>query len=306
MDVPSQMLTFVKVVDMGSFSAVARTTGQTPSAISKQISHLEDHVGARLLHRSRTGVELTGEGRAYLLRCRALAAKFNEAEAFISKASSAVNGVLHVASSVAFGKHQLIPALPLFLERYPDVTVSLELTDRHVDIEAELFDAAISFAEQMTNPNVIARKIMKNERVLCAAPGFIKRHGMPRTFSDLYNFNCLRTSNVKDRNAWQATLGGVSYTVDATGNFEGNSADAVLTAALAGLGIARLSTYMVAGKIASGELVQLFPAYRQQHADVAVTFAGKRNMAPKTRAFVDFLVEHFMKMPGGMPPVAEV
>ena len=298
MDISSQMLVFVKVVEMGSISAASRSSGQTPSAVSKQIGHLEDHVGHRLLHRTRAGVYVTDEGREYYEKCRAVAEKFNEAEDHISSFNVGPKGVLRVASSVAFGKSQLIGALPHFLKLYPDITVTLELTDRQVDLEEENFDVAINFAEQLTNQNVVAKKIMKNERILCAAPSFIKQNGTPKTFDDLANFNCLRTSKFVGRNTWQADLDGVEYSVDATGNFSGNSADAVYMAALAGLGIARLSTYLVADKIASGDLIRLFPQYVQDHADVAATFANKRNLAPKTRVFVDFLADRFHRQSG--------
>lgn len=169
----------------------------------------------------------------------------------------------------------------------------LELTDRDVDLEEEDFDAAINFSEQLNRPSVIARKIMKNERILCASPAFIGRFGAPSSFADLENFNCLRTSNATDRNAWEMVVDGQTHHVDAKGNFVGNSADAVYRAALAGLGIARLSTYIVADSIASGELVRILPEYTQKHADIAVTFADKRNLAPKIRVFVEFLADHF-------------
>jgi DNA-binding transcriptional LysR family regulator len=293
MDLSSQMLAFVKVVEMGSISAASRLSGQTPSAVSKQIGNLEDRVGHRLLRRTRAGVSLTEEGMQFYEKCRAVADKFHDAENYISNVDDDPKGVLRVASSVAFGKSQLIQALPAFLDSYPQIKLSLELTDRPIDIEEESFDAAISFAEQMTNPNVIVRRIMRNERILCAAPDFIARHGSPATFAELTQYNCLRTSNARGRNAWHAEIDGVHQEVEATGNFEGNSADAVLIAALSGLGIARLSTYLIEDKIASGALVRLFPGYTQSHADVAVTYAQKRNLSPKIRVFVDFLVERF-------------
>ena len=293
MDVSSQMLAFVKVVEMGSISAASRSSGQTPSAVSKQIRHLEDHVGHRLLHRTKAGVSVTDEGREYYEKCRAVAEKFIEAEEHISSVSATPKGTLHVASSVAFGKSQLIVALPEFLALYPELSVSLEMTDRQIDLEEENFDVAVNFAEQLSNPNVIARNIMKNERILCASPGFLERFGTPTSFEDLNNFNCLRTSNATDRNVWQAEFDGKKQTVHATGNFEGNSADAVYIAALAGLGIARLSTYLRSAKIASGDLVRLLPKYQQDYTAVAVTFAERRNLAPKIRVFVEFLVSRF-------------
>lgn len=293
MDMSSQMLVFVKVVENGSISAASRASGQTPSAVSKQIRHLEDHVGHRLLHRKKSGVSLTDEGLEYYEKCRAVADSVHEAEAHISSLNSKPHGILRVSSSVAFGKYQLINALPEFLDLYPDITVSIDLSDRQVDLEEESFDVAINFAEQLTNPNAIARKILSNERILCASPDFLERHGIPTTFDDLATFNCLRTSNFVGRNAWEAELDGITHRVNATGNFVGNSADAVFKAALAGLGIARLSTYVVAEKIAAGDLVRLFPAYAQKHADVAIIFADKRNLAPKIRVFVEFMAERF-------------
>ena len=293
MDMSSQMITFARVVEKGSISAASRDSGQTPSAVSKQISHLEDHVGQRLLRRSRAGVSLTPAGIAFFPRCRALAEKFAEAEAFISTAQAVPKGRLNVASSVAFGKVQLIPALPDFLDRHPEVGLSLTLTDRQVDIEAEGFDVAIAFAEQLTGPDTVVRRIMRNERILCAAPAYLEAHGRPETFADLARFNCLRTIDSGQRNEWQATIDGEALRVDASGNFSGNSADAVLIATLAGMGIARLSRYMVADKIASGALVHLFPDYAQDHADIAVTFADRRNLSTTIRVFVDFLVDRF-------------
>ena len=293
MDISSQMLLFVKVVELGSFSAASRSSGQTPSAVSKQISQLEDHVGRRLLHRTRTGVVLSDDGKEFFTKCRVLADKYVDATDHISNFDTEPHGLLRIAASVAFGKFQLIPALPDFLSQHPKITVSTELTDRHVDVEEERFDVAISFAEQLTNPNMIARKIMRNERVLCASPDFIACNGAPETFQELERFNCLRTSNMVGRNAWEAYLDGKTYRVDASGNFVGNSADAVYKAALAGLGIARLSTYIVEEKFASGELVRLFPNYAQKHADVAVIFAEKRNLAPKVRVFVEFMADRF-------------
>lgn len=293
MDVSSQMLAFVRVVETGSISAASRASGQTPSAVSKQIGNLEDHVGHRLLRRTRAGVSLTQQGARYYEKCRALADKFEEAEDYIQSFGDAPSGLLRVASSVAFGKAQLIHVLPDFLATYPEIKFSLELTDRTIDIEEEGYDAAISFAEQLTDPDMIVRRIMRNERILCAAPSFIARHGKPETFADLTRFNCLRTSNARGRNAWHAELDGVTYAVEADGNFEGNSADAVFIAALSGLGIARLSTYLVEDRIASGDLVRLFPEYTQSHADVAVSYAQKRNLSPAIRAFVDFLVDRF-------------
>lgn len=293
MDFASQMLLFVKVVERGSISAASRAMGQTPSAVSKQIGLLEDHVRYRLLSRTRNGVHPTPEGREFYDRCKALATSFDDVEAYVQSLDGSPRGKLKIASSVAFGKSQIIPVLPRFLELYPEINVSLDLTDRDIDLEAEGYDAAISFAEQRKMPDIVQRKLMKGRRILCAAPSYLDRAGHPSSFSDLANHNCLRIGGSRERNEWVREEADKMPRFEAAGNFSGNSTDVVYRATLAGLGIARLPSYLVAVKLRSGELVRVLPEYSQQNAEIAVLFADKRNLAPRIRVFVDFLVETF-------------
>lgn len=293
MDISAQMLIFATVVEKGSISAAARSMGQTPSAVSKQIALLEGHVHYRLLNRTRTGVIPTQEGEEFYDKCKAMAEKFREAEALILNLDGTPRGKLRIASTVAFGKSQLIPRLPDFLSENPEVQVSLDLTDRAVDLQGEGFDAAICFAEQHKNPDIIVRRIVQSRRVLCAAPAYIARHGMPSSFADLAHHNCLRVSGNSGRNSWTGTESfGVEH-FEAQGNFEGNSTDVIFRVALAGLGIARMPFYMAERKFQSGELVHVMPQYAPPSTDIVVMFADRRNLAPKTRAFIDFLVHQF-------------
>lgn len=289
MDISAQMLTFATVVEQGSISAAARSMGQTPSAVSKQIGLLEDHVHYRLLNRTRTGVTPTEEGQEFYQKCKAMAEKFKEAEAMILNLDGTPRGKLRVAATVAFGKSQLIPALPSFMEQYPEVQVSLDLTDREIDLQSEGFDVAICFAEQRKNSDIIVRRITQSRRVLCAAPAYLEHRGTPKHFADLADHNCLRVSGRSGRNSWHD--GGQNFEVQ--GSFEGNSTDVIFRAALAGIGIARLPCYMANPKFFTGELVHVIPEYSPASTDIVVMFADKRNLAPKTRAFVDFLVREF-------------
>lgn len=304
MDISAQMLIFATVVERGSISAAARSMGQTPSAVSKQISLLEDHARFRLLNRTRIGVSPTQEGQEFYLKCQAMAEKFKEAEAHISNLDDAPRGKLRIASTVAFGKSQLIPALPIFLAKNLDVEVSLELTDRDIDLQTEGFDAAVSFAEQYKNPDVVVRRIMQSRRVLCAAPQYIERRGTPISFADLSKHNCLRIAGNSRRNAWNDDQTSGANPFDAVGDFEGNSTDVIFHAALAGIGIARLPSYLVDPKLQSGELLRVLPGYAPASTDIVVQFAGRRNLPPKTRAFIDFLVSEFR--PDTAPPVQRV
>ncbi|WP_138935483.1 LysR family transcriptional regulator [Roseovarius arcticus] len=297
MDISSQMLLFVKVVERGSISAAARAVGQTPSAVSKQIGMLEDQVRHRLLNRTRSGVLPTPEGHDFYEKCKALAEKFADAKAHIQSLDGSPRGKLKIASSVAFGKSQLIPVLPKFLNAYPDVSVALDLTDRDIDIEAERFDVAICFAEQRKMSDIVVRKFMQSRRILCAAPAYLERAGHPQNFADLAQHNCLRLAGNHERNEWIWQSDAKSANFEAKGNFEGNSTDVVFRATLAGLGIARLPSYLVAAKLQSAELIRVLPEYSQQNAEIAVLFADKRNLAPRIRVFVDFLVKEFRSGP---------
>lgn len=293
MDISAQMLIFATVVEQGSISGAARSMGQTPSAVSKQIGLLEDQVHYRLLNRTRTGISPTLEGQAFYEKCKAMADKFKEAEAMILSFDGVPRGVLRVASTVAFGKSQLIPALPEFMEENPEVQVSLDLTDREIDLRSEGFDAAICFAEQRKNPDTIVRRIIQSRRVLCASPEYIERFGTPSNFADLVDHNCLRVAGRSQRNSWNSIEPKAGDEFEATGSFEGNSTDVVFRAALAGIGIARLPRYMANRKFKSGELVHVMPEYAPPSTDIVVVFAEKRNLAPKTRAFVDYLARRF-------------
>lgn len=297
MDISAQMLIFATVVEQGSISAAARSMGQTPSAVSKQIGLLEDHVNYRLLNRTRTGISPTQEGQEFYEKCKAMAEKFKEAEALILNFDGTPRGQLKVACTVAFGKSQLIPALPKFMEEFPEVRVSLNLTDREVDLQSEGFDAAVCFAEQRTHPDTVMRRVMKSRRVLCASPAYLERKGTPTDFAALAKHNCLRFAGNSQRNWWKNDDPAAKHSFEAQGNFEGNSTDVILRATLAGVGIARLPRYMTEQKFQTGELVHVMPEYAPPSTDIVVMFADKRNLAPKTRAFIDFLVRQFRDTP---------
>ncbi len=237
----------------------------------------------------------TQEGQEFYEKCKAMAEKFKEAEALILNLDGIPRGMLKIACCVAFGKSQLIPALPMFLDENPDVQVSLELTDRVVDLQSEGFDATICFAEQRKVPDVMVRRIMQSRRVLCAAPAYLERMGYPRDFDELRQHNCLRIAGNSKRNSWVDPFTGQGF--EPQGRFEGNSTDVVYRAALAGIGIARLPCYLTDRKFQSGELVHVLPEYSPPSTDIAIMFADKRNLAPKTRAFIDFLVRQFRDVP---------
>ncbi|TNE40230.1 MAG: LysR family transcriptional regulator [Alphaproteobacteria bacterium] len=297
MDIASQMILFAHVVDHGSFSAAARALGLTPSAVSKQINQLEDRLGVRLLNRSTRQISTTLEGRSFYERCAEISAGVTKAEELALSMSGRPQGNLRVAATVAFGKAQLLPLMPAFTEAYPDIKVALELTDRHIDLAGSDVDLAIRFPEQITETSVVACKLSSSRRILCAAPAYIRAHGAPEVPEDLKNHNCLRISTVTPWNDWHFRKGEERWHFEAGGNFDANSADAVYHATLAGLGIAQLSSYLVEPDIANGRLVALLPEYEEEASDIFAVYSDKRNLSPKVRVFIDFLVKHFRPLP---------
>ena len=290
MDLSSQMVLFAKVVESGSFSAASRALGVSPSAVSRQIGFLEDRHGIRLVHRTRKGLSLTEEGRAFHDRCRVIADRVAEAEAFAADAGAREQGRLRVASTVAFGKAQLVPRLPAFLERYPGIQISLDLSDRLLDMVAEGFDVAIRFSEQIEDESLIVRKLVTTHRVICAAPSYLARAGTPAGVADLAEHNCLQLSTIAEWNDWHLGDPADETQPAISGNFETSSAEGVHIAALAGIGIARLPTYIVADDLQTGRLVRLFPDTAEQTADIFIVYPERRNLLPRVRAFIDFLI----------------
>lgn len=290
MDISNLMVTFVRTVQQGSFSAVARELDISPSAVSRQVGALEDHLGVRLLYRSSRRVTLTEEGRAFHERCLAIVAQIDDAEAEMANLSQEVRGTLRVTATVAFAKARLLPLFAEFQKRYPRLSLHVELTDRHVDLAEEAVDVAIRFTEQVVDDSVVARRLMHNRRMVVASPAYVAQHGLPTTPEDLLAHNCLRVYEVSRFNDWEFEDATGSRVLEVKGNFETNSADAVYHAALAGLGVARLSSYLVEADIEAGRLVRLLPGYVHDKADILALYPHRRHLSPKVRAFVEFLV----------------
>ncbi len=298
MDRASEMMIFVRCVDDGSFSAAARTLDMTPSAISKQIRRLEDRLGARLFNRTTRRISLTEVGRDFYDRCSRIMREIEEAEEAVSSLQDKVRGTLRVTGTAAFSRREVIPRLRRFLELNPDLNMEYELTDRRVDLVEEGIDAAIMLQEQVEDPSLVARKIAVNRRIIVASPDYLRRHGEPRTPEELLQHNCLTLYNVSRFNDWEFEHeDGSRRVIHVNGNFHSNTASALFEAAVAGVGLARLSTWLVAPHIRSGELVQLLPEYTQESSAYYVLFPQGRHLSLKVRAFVDFLVEEFTPLP---------
>jgi DNA-binding transcriptional LysR family regulator len=288
----AEMNAFVRVAERGSFAAAAADLGLTPSALSKLVTRIEDRLGVRLLTRTTRKLALTAEGELFVARSREILASIEAAEAEVTAASERPRGHLRISVGTAVAKQILGPALPVFLDRYADITVELHVSDRQVDLVAEQIDVAIR-SGALGDSTLVARKVGEATRVICASPLYLEKHGTPQVPADLLQHNCLTLPGP----AWSQwpfhTHEGINR-LAVSGTFTSDNADLLLDVALAGLGIARLADFMVARATRDGALVRLlvdshvpesFPIH-------ALTVPG-RHRAPRIRAFVDFLAEEF-------------
>jgi len=291
------MTAFVRAVETGGFSAAARDMGLTPSALSKLVTRLEDRLGARLLQRTTRRLQLTAEGEAFYARARPILTAMDEAEAEVTEASASPRGLLRLHCGSAFGMHPLAPAIPRFQELHPAVELDITISDQPPDAMAEGIDLAIRIGP-LDESSMVARRICNLERVICASPAYLARRGTPRTPDDLQQHNCLWITSLPALRRWPFDTDDGIRVVQVSGNVAANTAETVLQLAVAGVGITRLTDVIVGDAIRRGELVPILTDWNHvEPAPLFATYPSGRNLSPKVRAMVDFLVAEF----GGAP-----
>ena len=291
------MAAFVRAVETGGFSAAARQLGLSPSALSKLVTRLEDRLGAQLMQRTTRRLQLTVEGEAFFGRARDILAAMDEAEAEVTEAVSSPRGLLRMHCGSTFAMHQLAPAIPRFQERHPSVALELAISDEQLPMMQEGVDLAIRIGA-LEESSLVARRICNLERVICAAPSYLARHGTPRTPDDLQQHNCLWITSLPQLKRWPFDTDDGIRVVNVSGNVAANHAETVMQLALAGVGITRLADIVVAAAIRAGTLVPILTDWHHvEPVPLYATYPSGRNLSPKVRAMVEFLVEEF----GGAP-----
>lgn len=294
---PPDMAMFVRTVERGSFAAAAAELGVTPSAVSKGLGRLEQRLGVRLLNRTTRRLALTAEGETYLARCRRILADIADAETELARHRAVPRGLLRINSGIAFGLHQLGPALPDFMDRYPEVSVELTLTDRLVDLVEESADLAIRVGN-LGDAALVARKICDLERTICAAPAYLERHGTPRRPDDLARHECITMIGAPGLRQWPFATADGPVTVAVRGRLSANNAESLLTMALRGQGIVRMADLIVGEPIRRGRLVPLLAdQHRAEPVPLYAVHHSSRHRSPRLGAMIDFLVERFGHAP---------
>jgi LysR family transcriptional regulator for bpeEF and oprC len=283
---------FERVASMGSFSAAARALGLPKSSVSRAVSLLEAELGTRLLQRTSRAVVLTESGVALRDRCPDILARVEEAVNYISGLAGTPRGRLRISAGIGFGINVLSELLPDFIERYPDVDVSLDLSSRPVDLVSSGVDVAIRMG-RLADSEVVATRLGTLHRYVCVAPSYIARKGVPRTIPELRNHDAIEMPGPDGRpRSWVfAGPQGESTSVEPSLRISVNEALTVHRLVVNGAGIGVLSAYLCRPDIEAGRLVHLFPEWQVPSVDVSVLFPSNRELSPVVRAFVDFIKE---------------
>lgn len=292
-DPTSDMQFFVLIARHGSLAAAARAIDLTPPAATKRLAALESRLGVRLLNRTTRSLSLTSEGETYLQHATRILVEIKDMEDAVSQKRATPRGLLRVNATLGFGRTTIAPLVSAFALRYPEVEIQMEVTDRPVDLVESGFDLAIRFGA-LPDKRLNARRIMSNQRFLCASPAYLERHGAPTSLADLAHHRCIiHRQNDDAYGIWRFMHRDHTEVVKVQGMLSSNDGDIVLGWALDGHGILIRSEWDLAKYLDSGRLKIVLPEFTLPAADLFVYYPSRRNQTIRVRAFIDFLVEHF-------------
>jgi DNA-binding transcriptional LysR family regulator len=289
MDLIDALRCFVRVVETGSFSAVSRESHITQSAVSRQVAQLEEHFKARLFHRSTRRLSLTDDGQSLLTHARRLMDVTDEMEEALGRQSSSPTGTVRLGTSIAGGL-VLAPRLPLLLARHPGLKVELVMHDQLGDMVQDRLDLEWRSGD-IADASLVARRVGETGRAVVAAPAYLERNGVPSAPDDLASHACLIHSSMTNPNTWRFTGPQGPLDVRVNGAFIANDSTAVLRAARGGHGIALLHEVEVLDDLQAGRLCRLLKDYPSQILPVHVIYPSRRNLAPRTRVVMEFVIE---------------
>lgn len=291
MDVFDSMRVYVLAVEKGSLSAAAQACGISATMAGNHLRTLEKRLGMQLLQRTTRRQHLTPFGQDYYARCKEILRLVAETDAQAQNQQLAPAGRLRVTVPVTFGTEALMPALPAYLERYPEVSLDVSLSDRVVDLVEEGFEAAVRVGE-LPDSGLIAQALAPYRLMVCASPAYLERRGMPRQPQDLGQHECLSFAPTALTH-WRIGDGEGASRVPVSGRLQVNQGQALRVAAVHGLGIVLQPAILLEAEVRAGRLVQLFPHHELPARPMNVVYLPDRYRSPKLRSFVDFVVERF-------------
>ena len=293
MDRLKQIESFVAVAARGTLTAAAQAEGVAPAVVGRRIDALEERLGVKLLLRTTRRISLTHEGSAFLEDCQRILADMANAEASVSAGGVKASGALRITAPAGFGRRHVAPLLPAFLARHPDVHLSLNLSDRVVDIVHEGFDCAVRVGD-MPDSSLISMRLADNRRQCVAAPAYLQRAGVPQHPSELGRHECLMlSSDASQTRGWAFTIDGAVTHLRPSGRLDCSDGQVLHAWCRQGLGIAWRSTWEVEGDIAAGRLVAVLEDFAAPPNGIYVLFPQRKHLPLRVRLWIDFLRHHF-------------
>nr|WP_310616463.1 LysR family transcriptional regulator [Pantoea cypripedii] len=288
------MRTFVAIVEMGSFVAAAKALGLTRSAAGKALARLETHLGTRLLHRSTRTLSLTTDGQFFYERCVQILADIDEAESSVRQDNPEPKGTLRITVTSAFGRIVILPLLHEFLKKWPELEIEISFTDRIIDLVEEGFDLGIRMGELPVDSLMIARRITHCQHFIYASPAYLQQQGTPEDIHEIGSHQRLIYGLQPDSGVWQlAEKAGAEVAIAGNRRLRFDSGEAIKDAAVAGMGIALMPSFLAADDVHHQRLVRLFPAWAGRDIAINAVYPHRKHLAAKVRQFIDMLVMHF-------------
>lgn len=299
MDRLTALVVFRQVVERGSFAAASRYLKLSAAAVSKNIGELEAHLAVRLLNRTTRRMSLTEAGLHYYQQVARILDDLHEADSSLGAMQSTPSGTLRVSAPMSFSLVCLADVIPRFLARYPGLALDLQLDDRRVDLIGEGFDLAIRGSDRLEDSSLVARPLLTLRHVLCAAPGYLRKHGVPVTPEDLQAMECVQFSLSGHAKEWLFQRGEESRRVEVRGRYRVNSSLALCAALRAGHGVSLVPEAYVRDDLESGRLQALLEDWQMMETQLYAVYPSRRQLQAKVRVFVDFLVEALSDTPPG-------
>ena len=299
MDKLKQMESFVAVALRGSLTAAAKAEGVAPAIVGRRLDALEQRLGVKLLVRTTRRMTLTQEGTAFLEDCQRLLTDLGNAEASVSAGGIQASGHLRLTAPAGFGRRHVAPLVPLFRELHPEVTVSLNLSDRVINLAGEGFDCAVRVGD-LPDSSLVSVRLADNRRMCVATPAYLARHGRPTQPADLHSFDCLTlSSDASQTRGWAFTIakaeGSEVIHLKPSGPLDCSDGQVLHDWCLGGWGIAWRSTWEVEAEIAAGLLVPVLEEFAAPPNGIYAVFPERKHMALRLRLWIDFLKLHYSR-----------
>lgn len=291
MDKLSSLRAFVAVVETGGFSSAARQLGVSKAQVSKQIAQLEESLGVRLLHRTTRRVTATSSGQAYFEQCQPLLLELDELDSVVQSKNATPSGELRITAPISFAELRLMPVVAEYSERYPDVQLRLNLTDKFVDLIEERIDVAIRIG-RLEDSTLVASKLGATSMQVCATPAYLTGNGMPTEPTQLSQHDCVVDSNYPGKADWLLGSDDQAMTVKVSSKIQVNSARAARELVLAHRGIGYLPSFAINDDIKAGRLIHLFPKYATAPLGIYAVYTHRRHLSAKVRLFVEMIKSH--------------